>query len=249
MPAGMRFDRKTRPAFTVQIDLVGTAALPADGSAASRDLPTPCNYRPCRIPAARRRLHARSHHYEHQLTMAAGRYVFQLAVGAGPNAVAKLDRALLIDPWNSATFGLSAIAMSNAAHPVDAAPSSGGLVLEGRGPLVAAGRQIVPAAANRFARSNEVYFYVEIYDPALSSGNPSPGTMQYRILDRATGDVKRDSGIGTIVNFVRPGNPVVRFATRLAVADLPAGTYRLEVRAANAPQQNAAARSLDFELY
>jgi hypothetical protein len=85
-------------------------------------------------------------------------------------------------------------------------------------------------------------------DPALGGANPPSPTMQYRILDKKTGEVKLDSGVGSVASFVRPGNPLVPFATRLAVAELPAGSYRLEVRAANPSVQDAVARTVDFEL-
>jgi hypothetical protein len=168
--------------------------------------------------------------------------------GAGPNAVARLEMPLAVEPWNSASFGISDIALSTEIRAVDPVPSTGGPVLEGRGPLMAGGRQFVPAASNRFRRSGQIYFYTEVYDPALGGANPSSPTMQYRILDKKTGEVKLDSGVGSVASFVRPGNPLVPFATRLAVAELPAGSYRLEVRAANPSVQDAVARTVDFEL-
>jgi hypothetical protein len=53
------------------------------------------------------------------------------------------------------------------------------------------------------------------------------------------------AGIG---GYVRPGNPLVPFATRLQVGQLPAGSYRLEVRAGMAGREEIVTRTADFEL-
>jgi hypothetical protein len=53
--------------------------------------------------------------------------------------------------------------------------------------------------------------------------------MEYRVLDRRTGEVRQDTGMAGVASYIRPGNPMVPFATRLAVSQLPAGQYRLEV--------------------
>lgn len=60
--------------------------------------------------------------------------------------------------------------------------------------------------------------------------------------------MKADSGTGGIANFIRFGNPLVPFATRLSVAQLPPGSYRLEVRAADPASNVTATRTADFQL-
>jgi len=72
--------------------------------------------------------------------------------------------------------------------------------------------------------------------------------MQYRILDGKTGEARAETGMAGIGSYVRPGNPVVPFATRLQLVQLPAGSYRLEVRARVAGSQDMVARTVDFEL-
>jgi len=52
----------------------------------------------------------------------------------------------------------------------------------------------------------------------------------------------------SLENFVRAGDPVVPFGTHLPVAQLPAGLYRLEVRAVIPASQEAATRTIDFEV-
>jgi hypothetical protein len=174
-----------------------------------------------------------------------------MAIGAGPNAVGKVEMPLTVEPWSAASLGMGGIAFSTDVRPAEQGVQdvqAEGPVLEGHGPLTAGGKQFVPAATSKFARSAPVYFYTEIYDATLAGAN-SPGLLlQYRILDGQTGEVRAETGMAGIGSYVRPGNPVVAFATRLQMEQLPAGSYRLEVRAAVAGSENVLARTIDFKL-
>jgi hypothetical protein len=223
------------PGLRGQIELVGTVLRP-DGGTAARLADTKT------IDPE-----TQQYRYQQQFTVAAGTYVFQLAIGAGANGASKLEAPLKIEAWNPASFGIGSIALSTETHPVDTASASAAPILEGQGPLVANGRQFVPAATNRFQRSDKVYFYTEFYDPAAI--DQSALKMEYCILDQKTGQAKGCSDMVSLASFVHPGNPVVPFATQLpAVAQLPAGQYRLEVRGA-IPNQPMVTRAIDFELH
>jgi hypothetical protein len=187
-------------------------------------------------------------HYEHQFTVAAGTYTVQVAIGAGPNAVGKVEMPLKVDPWTGTGLGMGGIAFSTDLRTADQADPAGGPVLEGHGPLMAGGKQFVPAATNKFVHSAPLYFYTEIDDAALAGPNPPALEMQYRVLDGKTGEARAETGMAGIGNYVRPGNPVVPFATRLQLEQLPAGSYRLEVRAGVAGSQETAVRTIDFAL-
>jgi len=67
-------------------------------------------------------------------------------------------------------------------------------------------------------------------------------------LAQKTGEVKGCSDVVSLGAFVHPGNPVVPVATSLPVAQLPAGSYRLEVRGVIPNTQLMATRAIDFEL-
>ena len=244
VPAGMKFD-KDKSGLHGQIDLVGTASR-TDGGVAARFADT-VNVDKADQQAADAFTHA-PYHYEHQLTVAPGSYIFQMAIGAGPNAVGKAEMPLTVEPWNSTSLGIGGIAWSTEVRPLNPAQASGAPALEGRGPLVAAGRQIIPAATNRFHTSDHVYFYTEVYEPTLGGANPSAVTMQIRVLDRKTGALKQDTGMASVASYVHAGNPVVPFATTVQVAQLPPGSYRLEVRAGHSSGPEIVARTVDFEL-
>jgi VWFA-related protein len=248
VPAGIEF-QKGQGGLHGQIDLVGTASRP-DGGTAARFADTIGIDMEDQQHADRFR-RAR-YHYEHQFLVAAGKYVFRMAIGASPSAVGKVEMPLEVEPWNSASFGIGGIAFSTDVQPLEPVPAAGGPILEGRTPLVAVGRRFIPAGTTRFRRSDQLYFYTEVYDPALSGENPaidqSVLTMEYRVLDRRTGEVRQATGMAGVASYIRPGNPLVPFATRLALSQLPAGQYRLEVRAGHSTGQQTVARTADFDL-
>lgn len=242
VPAGMTF-QKNATGLRGQIEIVGIASRP-DGSEAARFADT------VNVDQEDQE-HADSFarapwHYEHQFTVPAGSYVFRLEVGAGPNAVGNKEVPLQIEPWSTASFGIGGIALSTEAHAVDPAGAAGGPAPAGS--LIAGGKEFVPAATNGFRKSERVYFYTEVYEPTLSSSNPSALTMQVRVLDQKTGEVKQDTGMAGVGGYIHPGNPVVPFATALPITELPPGSYRLEVRAAHSSGPDVVARAVDFDV-
>jgi hypothetical protein len=166
----------------------------------------------------------------------AGSYVFRLEVGAGDGTVSQKEMPLQIEPWNSASFGIGGIALSTEARSAEGPAHTGS--------LIAGGKEFVPAASNRFRISDRLYFYTEVCDP----GDAATLMMEYRVLEKSSGEVKLDSGVAGIAGFVRPGNPVVPFATVLPVAKLAAGSYRLEVRAGHSASSEVVSRAIDFEV-
>ncbi len=71
--------------------------------------------------------------------------------------------------------------------------------------------------------------------------------MQYRVVDRQTGTVLADSGLGNVRNFMHPGESVIPFATTLPVSKLQPGAYRLEIRAAHA-DAGIVGRAINFDV-
>jgi hypothetical protein len=73
-----------------------------------------------------------------------------------------------------------------------------------------------------------------------------PGTLGSSTIQRRS-EVKQDTGIAGVAGYIRPGDPVVPFATHLTVAGLARGSHRLEVRAAHSADGQSTARSVDFD--
>jgi hypothetical protein len=248
VPAGMKFtdDKK---GLHGEIDIVGTALRP-DGRTAARFADSiDVDHENQQSADAFMKT---PYHYEQQFFVTPGTYVFRLEIGAGQNAVGKIEMPLKVDPWKPGSLAMGSLVLSRDAQPVDPAASLAP-ILEGQGPLMADGKQFVPAATKVFQKSDQAYFYTEFYDPALGGANPlaidSSGLkMEYCILDRKTGARPGCSDVVSLENFVHAGNPVVPFGTHLPIDRLPAGSYRLEVRAIIPASQETATRTIDFEV-
>ena len=176
------------------------------------------------------------YHYENQFDLAPGQYKFRMAFGsgAGDAEFGKAEMPLAIDPWDGQTLGASAIALSHDAHP--AADLTAGLnasLLEGKQSLIAKGTEVVPTGDSSFHTGEQGAFYLEAYEPLLSAAKadgPLPLIgLRVRVLDRASGQQKSDTGVKSINSFMRPGNPDTPIMSSLPTANLPAGNYRLEI--------------------
>jgi VWFA-related protein len=223
-----------------RIDFIGTTSR-ADGEAVARFTESDNVDRETQAEASA--FTQAAHRFEHQFLLASGNYLFQMTIGAGPAAVRKIELPLTIGPWKSTSFGMGDIAFTTEASTEDRASSAGG----GR-PLIAAGREFVPLAANHFGQDGHVYFYTEIYDPKLKGANPPALSLQYSVIDRASGEVKRDTGMAGVAGYVHSGDPTVPFATALPISELGRGAYRLEVRATHSADGQTLSRSVDFDV-
>jgi len=247
LPAGMKFENDGEGLYG-EMDIVGTAFRP-DGTTAGRFADTVDVHRENQQDAEA--FMETPYHYESQFYVAPGTYVFRLEIGVGPNAVGKVETPLKVEPWKQDSLSMGSLALSTETRPAPEVPDVP--ALEGQGPLIADRKQFVPAATNIFQKSSQVYFYTEFYDPALSGANPQPIDpsvlkMEYCISEKTTGEVKGCSQVVSLESLVHLGNPVVPFGTHIPVDGLPAGSYRLEVRAVAPASPPPVTRSIDFEL-
>jgi VWFA-related protein len=240
VPEGMKFE-KTATGLHGEINLVATGFL-ENGETAARFADTVAVGMEDQAHAD-----AFTHtpwHYEHDFTVAPGTYVFQMEVVAGPDALGKVEMPINVEPWNATNFGIGGIAFSTEAHK-DLSKSEHGMM------LAAGGKEFVAAATSSFHRADRVYFYTEIYNPGIKEIKPGENApalaMQYRVVDRRTGTVIADSGLGSVRNFMHPGEAVIPFATTLPISKLQPGAYRLEIRAAHS-DAGIVGRTIDFDV-
>jgi VWFA-related protein len=238
VPAGITF-REDRNGLHGQIEIVGIATRP-DGRQAARfaDVVNIDLKDQEQADAFMRT----PWHYEHPLTVAVGSYIFGVEIGLGPKLVGAKTMSLNIEPWSTDSFGIGGIAFSKTAKPVETMPGVHAKA------LVAAGEEFIESATNRFNKSDHVYFYTEVYDPALTAAKASVLAMEYRVLDRNTGELKADTGMAGVNGYIRPGSPTVPFATTLPVTQLQPGSYRLEVRAGHVSGSDVIERAVDFDV-
>jgi VWFA-related protein len=187
-------------------------------------------------------------HYDTQFDIAAGHYNLKVVFNPqGSDTFGKLEVPLVIDPYDGKQFTLSAVAFSKQIHPVaQMGASLDAALLEDRTPLVTQGMQIVPSGSDQFKKSDRAGFYVEIYDPLLTSANPPKVGIQMVVVDRKTGEKKIDTG-GAAAD-AKPGNVLVPLGLRLPVDTLPPGSYRLELKAVDSAGNTSQPRTADFEV-
>ena len=188
-------------------------------------------------------------HYENQFEVAAGQYTFKVAFSAGGETFGKLEKPLVIEPYDGKQLSLSGVALSKEIHRASEVES--GLdaeLLGGKTPLVVQGMQITPAGTTRFKKTDPGVVYAEIYEPLLASEHPPIVGVQIRIVDRKTGEQKQDSGLVNVANSIRAGNPVVPVGLKLLVESLPPGAYRAELKAGDSVGRFSAVRSADFDV-
>jgi VWFA-related protein len=190
-------------------------------------------------------------HYENQFDIASGQYTFKVVFSSGGEQFGKLEMPLEIEPYQSNEFSVSGLALIKEVHQasqlgevLDAS------LLEDRTPLMANGLQFVPSGSSHLKKSAQTGCYFELYEPLLVTPDPGKETaiaIQMRVLDRATGDEKADSGPLRVELPEKGGNPVIPLGQKMPVASLGPGAYVLELTAADTSGKQVA-RRLPFDL-
>ncbi len=186
------------------------------------------------------------YHYATQFEIAPGHYDLKVAFNSGGTNFGKLQMPLVVDSYDAKELSMSTVAMSTEVHPLSQVSSSlDAALLEDRKPLVAQGVEIVPTASDHFKKTDPAVFYIEIYDPLLTSANPPKVGLQMRVVDRKTGAQAFEMH-GLLPND--PGNPVVALGMRLPLDKLNSGSYKLELTAMDTAGHQTSARTADFEV-
>jgi hypothetical protein len=190
------------------------------------------------------------YHYENQFDVASGEYNLKVVFSAGGENFGKLEQPLVIDPYDSKKFSLSALAFSTRFRKTT--ESDQGLetaLLEDRTPLIAQGYQVTPAAAAKFKKTDHAAMYFEVYEPALLAEELPKDLavgLQIRVFDDK-GAVKSDSGGFRIPLPEKGGNPAIPFAAQIPVATLEPGSYKLVLIAVD-NANNKVERTAMFEM-
>jgi len=188
-------------------------------------------------------------HYENQFEAACGTYNLRVVFSSGSKTFGKLENPFAILPFDGKQISLSSIALSNNTAKVselDTALDS--QLVDDRKPLVVRGVQILPSASNHFKKTDNAVAYIEVYDPLLAKDKPPQLGLEFRIVDKKTGDKKLDVGVMDTQDLIKPGNPVVPVGVKLPLATLAPGTYRVDLRAQDSEGNSTNFRIAEFEL-
>jgi len=236
-PSALKFE-KQKDKFHAAIDILGLAYL-ADGSVGARFSDT------LKLDFDSQKeideLKQKPLHYENQFEIASGQYSLRVVFSSGGESFGKLEQPLVVEPYDKSQFNFSGLALSKEVRAAsDLTLDLDALLVDDRTPLVANGLRIVPDGSNRFKKTDPMTFYAEIYEPS-----PIAAGLRIRILDRKTSDVIGDSGPMKADTPKAPG--MVPLAIKIPIADLPSGSYVLEVQATDTAGK-AIKRAADFEL-
>lgn len=187
--------------------------------------------------------------YDTQFELASGQYTVKLVFSSGGGNVGKLEAPLVIDPYDSRKFGLSAIALSKEIRKVsDLDVGLDTALIENKTPLVSSGMELTPYGGVIFNKAAPAGVYVEVYDPLLADGKTPKVGVSLKIIDRKSGQQKLDTGYINMQQFVHAGNAVVPIVLRLPLDTLGPGDYRAEVSAVDSAGNEAPLRTAEFSV-
>ena len=194
---------------------------------------------------------AKPYRYENQFDIAPGHYKLAVALGAGAESFGKLEAPLAIESYTAGEFGLSGIALSHEYRSATASvPGLDEFLIDDRKKFVSEGVEVVPSGSSKFKTGSVAGIFVEIYEPLLAK--PDPRTplaiaFQMRVLDRATGAVKGDTGGLQLDLRGKQGQASLPLALNLPVKDIAAGAYTLEFEVVDSAGKTAK-QSIPFEI-
>lgn len=188
-------------------------------------------------------------HYENQFEIAPGKYNLRVVFSSGNQSFGKLENPVDVPSFDGKQISLSAIALSNMTAKVsDLDTTLDSQLIEDRKPLLVRGIQISPSATNHFKKTDNAVAYIEVYDPALAGEKPPQLGVEFRIVDKKTGDQKLDVGVMDTKDLIKPGSPIVPVGVKIPVATLSPGTYRVDLRAEDSDHNSTDFRVAEFEL-
>ena len=187
-------------------------------------------------------------HYENQIEISSGQYVFKVVFSSGNESFGKLEKPLNIDPYNGNQFALSGLALSNQARRVPEPESGSNFALLDQTRLIAHGMEITPSATNRFKASEGAAIYAEVYEPLLAAPNPPHIGIRVMVRDRKSGEKKVDISVPNADFSIQKGSLVVRLGLQLPMTSLTPGQYQLQLGAADSAGHASDYRVSDFEI-
>jgi VWFA-related protein len=240
-PEAVKFEHK-KDVFHAEINVLGIASSSAgdgsqgEGATGARFSDTlPLDF----DDAEMQKWKQRPLHYEKEFKIAPGQYKLTVVFSSGGESFGKLERPLIVEPYQPGQLALSGVAFGTEIHK---AGEAGAALFEDKTPLVTGGMQLTPAGSNVFAQGGQAFCYFEVYTPDPAN----PGVVEVRILDGKRDEAKWDGG-AVKLDRLGAGKSPISVGMNLPIASLAAGSYRLEVVATD-PSGKSVKRTADFEV-
>jgi hypothetical protein len=205
--------------------------------------------------------------YETQIEITPGQYHLEVGFMDGP----KFSRAvvpLIVPSYRSGQLSISGIVLARRFRDLQLQPpelpiavpsaplrdtptvpaKSATALPEKYLPVVTKGIEVTPTADALFKRKGQFYFYVQVYEPR-SSEPPRPFVnLDLRIVNNKTEEIVRQLQPVNAAPYQSPGNPIIPIGGGILIADLPKGSYQLQVRATDSTGASTEWRSVAFSI-
>jgi hypothetical protein len=193
--------------------------------------------------------------YETQLRLPPGEYSLRIALSDGKK-FGRSEIPLTIESQGK-TLAISPVSLckqvqnvsDRLSHTADKLP--GNLADQFKReyvPLVSNGIEFKVTGNTQFKKGEILYAYFEVVEPLLERDASTNVQIQMRVIDLGSGEVKSDPQPISAMSYAKPGNPVIPIGRGIDIKDLPTGSYRLDVRAADSTGNSTAWRSVNFTV-
>ena len=173
-----------------------------------------------RVPAAgAETLAGRQVFYQSGVTLPPGRFVAKVVVRENTDgAIGSFEAPIVVPQMNGQTIKVSSVVMSTQVQK-----AAGG---RSENPLVRDGVQLLPNLTRAVGRSQKVYFYYEVYDPALDAQSPDIRTS----LAFYRGGVKVfETPVVARTSIDEPNRRAVVFQFEVPAEQFRPGTYTCQI--------------------
>lgn len=153
----------------------------------------------------------------------------------------------MVDSYDGKTFSISGVALSNKLQRSDANGDVQAELLADRVPLLVRDFVVVPSGSNRFKKTDQVVLYAQVYEPRLKEENPPAVRIAYQVVDLKTGKPIFSTGMIDATPYIVKGNPMIPLALKVPIENVPTGSYRLDLQAAEAGGIASQLRTVTFE--
>lgn len=170
--------------------------------------------------------------YETQIEVPPGRYTLQVVL-SDEFEFGRTEVPLEVAPWDGKQLAMSSIALSTSVRDaaVAAKEASEANFAPQYVPLVSRGIEFTLAGDDRFAKSERLFGYFEVYEPLLASDLVVKVQAEMRIVDANTGKLRQQLESVDAAEYRELGSTALRVGREIPISELTPGDYRLEVRA------------------
>jgi hypothetical protein len=184
--------------------------------------------------------------YQTQLELGPGDYELELAITDGE----KFGRAtalLRLDSLVEDHLAISSIALCKRYRRASVGPRPPTQAPQ-YVPLVAKGMEFTPAGDSRFKKGEPLIAFLEIHGSQIEGATPAKISLEMKISDAKTNELKIGTGIRSVDSDTLPGSLTIPVAWDVGADKLPPGSYLLELQASDFAGNKTPWRSATFSV-